>query len=191
MSKRRRKRGKYFSRRTAPGAPPGVVAVDPGASPTRVQVMAFGPEGIEERTVADPASLREFLSQWPITWVNVEGLGDAHTIQELGRIFHLHPLALEDVVNVHQRAKAEQYQEHLFMVARMVEYNGQLETEQLSLFLGRNFVVTFVEDPGDSFNPVRQRLRGGHERLRASGTAYLAYSLLDAVISSTGSKMQS
>ncbi|MEX0714353.1 MAG: magnesium/cobalt transporter CorA [Pirellulales bacterium] len=181
-SNRKKRNRRRFHRRTPPGAPPGIVEVDPKATPPSVRLIAFGPQALDERALDTPATLLDFLGKWPVTWVNVEGLGDAATIRELGRLFALHPLALEDVVNVHQRPKVEQYGDHLFVVARMVRYNGRLETEQVSMFLGRGFVLTFLEDPGDAFDPVRQRLRGGQGRIRAASAGYLAYSLLDAVI---------
>lgn len=172
----------HFSRRTDPGASPGSLAVDPTARSPVMQVMAFDQQQLIEQQVSSPAEIVPFLTQWPVTWVNVDGLGDARILAELGEIFHLHPLALEDVVNVHQRAKVEEYHQHLFIVARMVELNRRLETEQLSLFLGRNFVLTFLQDPGDSFDPVRKRIRDGRGRIRVSGCGYLAYALLDAVV---------
>ncbi len=122
------------------------------------------------------------MGKQPVTWVNVEGLGDAATIKTIGELFHLHPLALEDVVNTHQRPKAEQYDGFLFIVARMAELHERLETEQVSMFLGSNFVVTFLEDPGDAFEPVRQHLRHARGKIRSSGACYMAYALLDAVV---------
>jgi magnesium transporter len=115
-------------------------------------------------------------------WVNVDGLGDAEVIRQLGRIFDLHHLALEDVVNVHQRAKVEQYNNHFYVVARMTEMHERLETDQLSLFLGRNYVLTFQEVAGDCFDPVRHRIREKGCLIRQSGPDYLAYALLDASI---------
>jgi magnesium transporter len=88
------------------------------------------------------------------------------------------------VVNAHQRAKVERYGEHLFVVARMASADGRHDTEQISLFLGRDFLLTFLEGPGGVFEPVRDRLREGAGPIRESGAGYLAYSLLDAVIDS-------
>ena len=178
----RRKEG--IRRRTPPGAAPGTVAVDPEAPRPRLRVMSFGPDQVVEDDCPKTLDfLRERLASWPVTWVNVDGLGDAQTIQELGEIFGLHRLALEDVVNVHQRAKAELYDRHYFVVARMAdpERSG---TEQLSLFIGGNYVLTFQERPGDCFDPVRERIRKGGGQLRRSGADYLAYALLDAFIDS-------
>lgn len=179
---RKKRRQTQFFRRTSPGAAPGTLAVDPHATPPVVRVMAYDAQTLFERQAPTAAEVEPFLGQGHVVWVNVEGLGDAATLQKLAQMFGLHPLALEDVVNTHQRAKVEQYGEVLFIVARMSSLGERLETEQVSLFLGRGFVLTFLEDPGDSFDPVRERLRQGHAKLRAGNSGYLAYALLDAVI---------
>ncbi|HWB13448.1 MAG TPA: magnesium/cobalt transporter CorA [Pirellulales bacterium] len=164
-----------------PGAPANTLHVKSDAPTPELHVIAYHGDDFIEKRLDRPADVVELLDQWPITWLTVAGLDDAATISELGRIFGLHALALEDVVQVHQRAKVEQYGEQLFIVARMAELNATLETEQLSLFVGKNFVLAFLEDPGDCFEPVRARLRAGGP-LRQAPTGQLAYSLLDAVI---------
>lgn len=151
------------------------------AAPPVMSAIAYHGNDFVEKEIGQPQEVAELLASWPVTWLNVAGLGDAEVIEQLGSLFGLHPLALEDVVHVHQRAKVEQYDEQLFVVARMPRENEGLATEQVSMFVGKNFVLTFIEDPGDSFEPVRTRLRGGG-RLREAGPAYLTYSLLDAVI---------
>ena len=181
--KKRKRSASFFRRRTPPGSSPGTLITSPESNPPKIHVFAFDSEKLIEKEIKDVKQLPELLEQFPVTWINVDGLGDASVVQALGDIFHLHLLALEDVVNAHQRAKVEDYGEYLFIVSRMVEYNGQLETEQLSMFLGPNFVLTFQEDlPGDCLDPVRQRLRKKQGRMRSSGADYLAYALLDAVI---------
>jgi magnesium transporter len=118
-----------------------------------------------------------------VLWVDVDGLGDVDAIRQIGEIFGLHPLALEDVINGHQRPKVEQYEGYLFIVARMASLEGGLATEQLGMFLGKDYVVTFQELlPGDTLEPVRGRLRNAVGRIRAAGPDYLAYALLDAII---------
>jgi magnesium transporter len=116
-------------------------------------------------------------------WINVDGVGDAAVVQEIGAMFNLHKLALEDVTNVHQRAKAEPYGDVLFVVAPMPLPNRVWEIEQLSLFVGRNFLISFQERPGgDCLDPVRLRIRAGVGRARSLIPGYLAYALLDAAI---------
>jgi magnesium transporter len=182
-SRRRRSSRPRFQRQTQPGASPGTLRVDPRAAQSVVHVLAYGPDVIEEYTGSDLERVRSFRERFPVVWVNVDGLGDQALLASLAEMFHLHPLAMEDVVNVHQRAKVEDYDDHLFIVARMASYNDKLETEQLSLFLGKGFVVTFQEDvPGDCFDPLRERLRQSGGRTRRSGADYLAYALVDAVV---------
>ena len=181
--RQKRQKGSIPRRRTPPGTPPGTLIADPEAPHPVIRVLAYGPEEMMEQELSDPQHVRDFLDKWPVTWVDVEGLGDTRIIGALGEIFGLHHLALEDVVNVHQRAKVEQYGEHHFIVARMVRLGEGLETEQVSLFLGKNFVLTFQEGrPGDSLELVRERIRkkGGH--IRDAGLDYLAYALLDAIV---------
>jgi magnesium transporter len=179
---RRRWRRNRIHRRQVPGSGPGSLVADPQSPKPAIRVIAYGPDGIVERSVDTPEGVREFLGVWPVTWVNVDGLGDLATITQLGTIFNLHVLAIEDVVNVHQRAKVEQYPDYYFIVGRMVELNARVETEQLSLFLGKNFVLTFQEIPGDCFEPVRERIRKAGGRIRNVGPDYLAYALIDAFV---------
>jgi len=170
-------------RRTPPGTPPGTLIVDPEAPRPAIRILAYGPSAFVEQEIREPQQVRDFLDKWPVIWVNVEGLGEAETIRVLGELFGLHRLALEDVVNVHQRPKIEQYGDSYFIVARMVSLSEHLDTEQLSLFLGKNFVLTFQEGrPGDCLDPIRERIRQKRGRIRDAGLDYLAYALLDAVV---------
>lgn len=183
MSKRHSRRTFKIHRRTPPGASPGQVVSDPQACPTEIRLIAYGPAGFVEERLRDPEQIPPYLERYPVVWVDVDGLGNADAITRLGKVFNLHPLSLEDVVNVHQRPKVEAYPGYLFIVAVMVCCSPTLEQEQFSLFCGQNFVLTFQERPGgDSFEPVRQRLRAGRGLHRESGPDYLTYSLLDAVV---------
>lgn len=183
----RKRRKSLFHRRTAPGAAPGTLVADPAAPKPVVRLLAYGPQGCVERelhTIAEINQIPKFLEEYPVTWVNVDGLGDAEVISRIGKIFELHPLALEDVLNTHQRSKVEQYGETLFIVARVIEGGARLESDQLGIFLGRKFVVTFQHLAGDCLDPVRDRIRQGRGIIRTSGTDYLAYSVLDSVVDS-------
>jgi magnesium transporter len=116
-----------------------------------------------------------------VVWVDVAGLGDATVIEAIGNLFGLHRLALEDVVNVHQRAKVEPYDTNLFFVARMPDARTENPSEQISFFLGDRWVITFQERAGDDFGSVRARLRRGG-RLRGMGSDYLLYALIDSCV---------
>lgn len=171
-----------FRRRTRPGAVPGTVAPDPYAGRPVIHVFGYGPDRCVERYVERVDDLSEFVERFPVVWVNVDGLGDAEVVTQLGTLFGLHPLSLEDVVHSHQRAKVESYDDYLFLVARMVAVTPDLQTEQISIFLGKNFVVTFQDRPGDCLHLVRERIRSGRGQIREAGPDFLVYSLLDAVI---------
>jgi magnesium transporter len=179
-----RKPRHHRKRRAPPGASPGTLVVDPEAPRPQLHVLAYGPDALDEARPATPAELGPLLHRRPVTWVDVSGLGDATMLTQVGALFGLHRLALEDVINTHQRPKVERYEGHHFVVVRMPEArpDGGLGSEQLSLFLGQDFVLTFQERPGDCFGPVRQRLRDGQGRSLSSGPDWLAYALLDAVI---------
>lgn len=182
-SKSQRRRRKAFARRTPPGTAPGTLVTDASLPPPEVHVMAYGPQGLAEYQGSDWQRIARLRSEHAVVWVNVDGLGDAKLIERLGQQFGLHPLALEDVLHTHQRPKVEHYPDNVFVVARMLTPQTKQETEQLSLFLGQGFVVTFQEDvPGDCLGPVRDRLRSGRGRIRELGADYLAYSILDTVI---------
>ncbi len=171
-------------RRSKPGTPPGTVQPDTNAVPTQIRVMAFSASALHETALQSVDQLRPLLQHWPVIWIDVTGLGNAETVNQLGQLFSLHPLALEDVVNVHQRAKLEQYKDHLFIVARMCNPEDQSATEQISLFLKDGVLLTFQERPGDCWNPVRDRIRQARGRLRSSAADYLAYALIDSIIDS-------
>ncbi len=180
----RTRRKPRFSRRTKPGAMPGTIAAPPDALAPVIRSMAFGPDTVEEAEVREPEKLTEALKRNPVTWVHVDGLGSPTLIQILGQIFSLHMLALEDVVNVHQRAKVDPYDAHLFVVARIVKSFDPVDTEQISMFVGKNYVLTFQERPGAWLDPVRDRLRRLSGRIHKCGTDYLTYTILDAIIDS-------
>ena len=164
-----------------PGAAPGTLNVDHHAPKPSIHIMAFGPEGSEEHDVTQATAVAGYVGRLPVTWINVDGLGDAGVIQALGDAFGIHRLALEDVVHTDQRPKVEEFENHLLVIARMPRGTAGA-TEQFSMFVGSNYVLTFQETAGDSFDPVRERIRSARTRIAGSGTDYLAYALIDALI---------
>lgn len=178
-----RKSLKTAKRHAPPGAPPGSVIIEPGAPAPEITVIAYGPDQYVEKRIHRVADLAKYFGHYPVCWVNVDGLGDATALREIGTMFRMHPLALEDTVNRHQRAKVEQYGDETFLVTHMIELNDHLESEQMSIYFGSNFLLTFQERPGgDCLDPLRDRIRKNSSRLRTAGAGYLAYSLLDGVV---------
>jgi len=181
----------------APGARPGLAPEDLARLPStpggaRVTCVDFGPA--DERTI-EIRDLPQFLAghrpEWSaVRWIDVGGLGDLGVVEALARKYHLHPLAVEDVLHVPQRPKCEAYtaqgefQARLFVVARVAGLEeGQLREEQVSLFVGHNTVLTFRErDGGELWSRVRHRIASAGSFLRGHDASYLAYALLDSIV---------
>ncbi|GKT10900.1 magnesium/cobalt transporter CorA [Desulforhabdus sp. TSK] len=120
-----------------------------------------------------------------VTWINVDGIHDVQLMTSIGGQFSVHPLTLEDIVNTDQRPKMEDYDDYLFMVLKMISWSGDgkgVKAEQLSLILKPGLLLSFQEQQGDVFDPIRERLRCGKGRLRKQGADYLAYGLIDSVV---------
>jgi len=182
---RHKKARLVLRKRAAPGAAPGVLVADPAAAATRIRLMAIGADGVREVGEAAPEALAAMRQGAGLFWVDVAGLADHSAILAVAGAFGLHPLAVEDITNTHQRPKAEAYAGHLFIVFRLLEPGGPIDGEQVSMVVGRGHVLTFREGPAvaagaDAFEPVRERLRRG--RLREEGADYLAYALIDVAV---------
>lgn len=169
-----------------PGASPGTLQPPPDATAQPlVTAMHYTAEHCTETCVDDMQTYLQTVPRDGVLWVNVDGLGNVQLLETLGEHFGLHPLSLEDVLHVPQRAKVEDYEHYQFLVFHMAYLDPEAmgETEQVSLFLGSSYVLTFQERPGsDLFDSVRQRLRQNRGKLRQGGADYLAYALLDATI---------
>lgn len=173
----------------APGVAPGTVRAPAGSPPPHIEVFAYDGETLETRVVQNAAEARALArsrvagGEEPTLWVDVSGLGDAAVVEGFKQAFGLHGLALEDVGNVGQRPKHEDYHGTLFVLVRMIRrVDGDVHDEQIGFFLGEGFLVTFQEHGGDSFDPVRERLRRNRPGLRTSGPGYLFVALLDAIV---------
>jgi magnesium transporter len=168
-----------------PGSAPGVVVPKPEAPPPTLDVIGYGPAGIEEQKNVTLEECEPFLKKWPHVWIDVSGLGDAALIESIGKRFEIHGLTLEDIANTTQRAKVEDYDDYVYIVCRSAEITDKgLFVEQMSLVLSKKVLISFQEAPGDCFDPVRERLRRGRGQMRAMGMDYLAYALLDSVVDS-------
>jgi len=152
---------------------------------TQMALIHYDADRLLEKENAAAEDVFAFKVASPVFWVNVDGLHDVDLIESIGRHFAVHPLTLEDIVNTGQRAKAEDYENYLYVVLKMLSYDEDREhvsAEQVSLILGENVLLSFQETPGDVFASVRERIRKAKGRIRTSGCDYLAYALLDAVV---------
>jgi magnesium transporter len=164
------------------GSAPGVLRPPPGAKPTEVRWMRYDAKECQEGASEDFQALAACRAEGFVVWVDVCGMENVEAIGRLAQAFALHPLAMEDAVSHHQRSKVEVYPDHLFIVARMAEPNDAEASEQLSLLVGKGYVIALQEKPGDPLEPVRERLRNARGRIRERGADYLAYALLDATV---------
>jgi magnesium transporter len=146
-----------------------------------MRLFAYGPETLVERQVTDEQGLDEAEGA-VVRWLDVAGLGSTELLQSLAARFGLHPLAVEDVFDTDQRPKFESYPNHDFLVFRQLSFKDRFDIEQVSMFIGDGFVITVQEHTGDSFEPVRDRIRRSSGRIRSRGADYLAYALLDAAV---------
>jgi magnesium transporter len=179
------------------GAAPGLehddlVKLPDGPAPVRVTCVDYGPGQAQQQEIKDLADfLGRHRPEWSVVrWINVDGLGSMGVIHALATKYQLHPLAVEDLLHLRQRAKVEAYGGEdtglpagLFIVARMLELeNDDLVSDQISIFLGHNTVLTFQHEPGDVWDSIRQRIQAKGSRLRSSDASFLAYALLDAIV---------
>jgi magnesium transporter len=171
-----------FRKRLASETDPAAFRTDPDAARTVIDFIGCGGDHCTQKKVGRVEELQALIGQHPLSWINVEGLGDEAVIRQIGEMFQFHPLSMEDVVHVHQRAKVEDYPEHLFVVLRMVYLNDTLNTEQLSLFIKPGVVVTFQEIPGDCLESVRKRMADPRSSLRGGNAGQLAHSIIDAIV---------
>lgn len=182
----RARRQSWMAREPEPGAPPGTLVVDEGEK-TRIFLIDYCAKHVVEKELAHIDECIQYLEDDidSVTWVDVRGIRDQKTLERMGEIFGIHPLALEDVVNVPQRPKTDSYPEQQLVISRMVQLDdaGVLRTEQLGIVFGRTYVLTIQEEASrDCLGSVRERIRNGRGSIRTNGGDYLAYALLDAVI---------
>jgi len=167
----------------APGT--AVYLGEPSDEPLRITLIDYDEDRVDERDLDDPEESFAFRDAPTVSWINVDGLHDVEAIEAIAGRFGLHPLAVEDVVHTGQRTKAEDYEDSLFIVLRMLSYDEQTDRvtdEQVSLVLGPRWVLSFQERTGDVFDGIRERIRNNKGRIRRANADYLAYSLIDAVV---------
>jgi len=152
---------------------------------TSIKLIDYNEDTFSEKAVKNIEEAIPFKDAPTVTWININGIHDNSVIEDVGRIFGIHPLILEDVMNTDQRPKTEDFEKYIFIVLKMLSFDEkekEIRSEQVSLIVGPNFVISLQEREGDVFDYVRERLRKGKGRIRKSGNDYLAYSLIDAIV---------
>jgi magnesium transporter len=147
--------------------------------------MDYDEAHFEEKEIKTIDECFIFKDKPTVTWINIDGLHQVAILERMGECYGLHPLVLEDILNTDQRPKMEDYGEYLYIVLKDLDYNdksNEIESEQMSLILGPNFVFSFQEREGDTFNPIRERIRNSKGRIRKMGADFLAYTLLDSIV---------
>lgn len=169
-----------------PGAPPGTLDLEPGAPPPDIVLIDYCEATATRSKLVNAQEVAAYLDTESVSWVDMLGLGNKETWRQMGQIFNLHLMTQEDVVNVPQRPKVVDYEDHILIIAWMViikpnSYN--FHKEQVSLILGKHYLLTVQEEADyDCFDPVRDRIRKGQGIIRKHGADYLAYTLLDSII---------
>jgi magnesium transporter len=153
------------------------------AGPVRIRLIDYDEAHVDEKDFEKIEDALQVRDTPTVSWINVDGIHDTGMIEKLGSHFGIHPLVLEDIVNTSQRPKMEDFGDYIYVVLKMLYLDkNELVTEQVSIVLGRNFVLSFQERPGDVFNPVRERLRSTKWRIRKLGADYLTYALVDMIV---------
>jgi magnesium transporter len=154
------------------------------AESSRVTVTRYDAASVAEKEIRTPDELSAEREQPGICWINVDGLQEVRLLEEIGALFGLHPLILEDILNTDQRPKAEDFGDYMFIVLKNISTSADrgLQVEQVSIILGKDFVLSFQEKESALFDPLRERLRAAKGRVRRAGADYLAHHLLDAVV---------
>jgi len=169
------------------GLPPGTLVYtgEKGKEHVRITVIDYDETHFQERELETIEECFPFRDTPTATWINIDGIHKGDIIESIGRHFGVHPLVLEDLMSTGQRPKMENYDDYVFIVLRMLTYHEQedeIEDEQVSLIIGRNFVVSFQESEGDIFDPIRERIRNDGGRVRKMKADYLTYVLMDVIV---------
>lgn len=169
------------------GLPPGtpVYTGEKKEEEVKISIIDYS-EGqsqeMEDKAIEECVPFKDSPS---VTWINIDGIHRVDMVEKIGKHFELHPLVLEDIVNPQQRPKMEDFGHYVFIVLKMLQYDEHknlVKIEQVSLILGKNYVLSFQEMKGDIFEPIRNRIRSGKGRIRKMGSDYLAYTLMDAIV---------
>jgi magnesium transporter len=171
------------------GLPPGTLMVSPHrvAEQTKISLAHWTAESLTLEDEISTSAIREWVAKEGTTWIMVEGINDIEVLRDLGKIFDLHPLMLEDISDTSQRPKLDDYVDKIFIILelqRLLPQRMYLENEQFSIIFGKNYIITFAETSNSIVQPIMARLNKPHSPMRSSGPDYTAYLLFDLVVDS-------
>lgn len=173
-------------KRTLPGAAPGAISLSEDAVAPKLYITSFNTELLLETPVDSLDMIKARIKSHPdlLHWVEMKGFGNRALLENFCHEFGIHRLEMEDVINTYQRPKLEEFEDHLFVVTRLLKASkeGYLRNDQLSLFLIGKVVITIQENYDEHFDSVRNRIRTGKGHLRSSSSDYLTYALLDSIV---------
>lgn len=153
----------------------------------KISVFDYDADTCEEIATQDDAAVFQYLDNSKVTWINIDGI-NKEMVHRICTRYNIHTLLEEDIMSVGQRAKMDEIGDYLFCLLPMVYFNEEtsiIEQEQVSIVLGKHFLISFQEDAArDVFDNIRGKLRINHSRIRSAGTDYLCYSLLDIIVDS-------
>lgn len=168
------------------GVAPGTIEIEHNAPQTQLELIDYNQQDLIYLTPLTVQECQKYLDAESVSWLDVSGLGSENLIKEVGQVFNLHPLILEDVINVPQRPKIEEYNEQLLIIIQMAMKKDQEQgffLEQVGFVLGKNYLLTIQEEPNfDCFEKVRERIQQNKGLIRSKKSDYLAYALWDAII---------
>ncbi|MDR2010588.1 MAG: magnesium/cobalt transporter CorA [Bacteroidales bacterium] len=167
------------------GLPPGslVFTGTKKTSEISIEEIEYNQTNYSRKEIKNIKNINYSAGSDNIYWININGLHETNIIESIGNIFSINALTLEDILNLQQRPKTEIFGDYIYITLKMLTYNGDsIDNEQISIVLGKNYVITFQEKPGDIFDPLRLRIQSQSGKIRSSGSDYLAYALIDIVV---------
>jgi len=169
------------------GLPPGSIVHigNKRDEKVKITIVDYSKAKFQEKEAKSVGECFHYKDKSTITWINIDGVHEIKVIEEIGKHFNLHPLILEDIVDTDQRPKIKDFGNYIFIILKMLycDIKGNaIRVEQVSLILGKNYVISFQEREGDVFNAIRERIRNNIGQIRKLGADYLVYSLIDAIV---------
>lgn len=169
------------------GMAPGTIAYVGSKKDFKVtaEIFYYNESDLIHKENINPLTIKDEFIPNQIRWINIIGIHETEIVEYIGRTFSLHSLVMEDIAHAEQRPKMDDYDDFVYLVVKMIDYNQiskEITSEQLSIIFKENTIITFIEDEGDLFNGLRERIKKGNIKIRKSGADYLLYSMLDIIV---------